>query len=291
MKEIKITKVELDLNRESKRKFLFKTRTLDSKDFVLDDTEFNENGDPVHRITYRYSEHETLLEKIEYDASDDLIERHIFIETEPEIVNETIIEYGNGSKITKKFRDTDLGKGYQGTVTDENGIVLGYETYVFDDQKRIVSEIESNEMLEEVFRIDRMYDASGKITSEIQFSDGAMDGVTRNYYNAEGDLIEIQIGPDEETISTKQLFELDAKKRIVKRMRHFLDSGEEEIEHYAYDENDNLISNHFVQNGRTIFINLCKYDDKNRLKEEYVMEISIRGKIRKHERLFYDYED
>jgi hypothetical protein len=290
MKEINVTKVELNLKKEIERNFLFKRLTVDSNDRVIDDTEFNASGDPVHRITYRYSVNDNISERIEFDASDNLIERHLYHENEEGIVSSSTIEFGNGSKTIKNYAFTDLGKADKATLTDENGVILGYETYILDDLDRIISEFESNSNHEELFKINREFDNNDDIIKEIQFSNGEIDLVTSNSYQ-DSEIIKIQRGKDLENFYESEVRELDSKKRLLKRTTTDHEYGDIQIEQLEYDSNDNMVSNIVAHNGRTIFTNLCKYDGSNRLMEEYVMELNLSGNINKHEQLYHKHDD
>jgi len=290
MKEIIITKAELNLNKEIDRKFLHKKITVDHMDRVLDETEYNFKGDAIHRITYRYSTFDNISETIEFDASNNLIERQLYSEDENGEITSSTTEYGNGAKTTKKFQFTDLGNADKATLIDENGNVIGYETYILDSDERIVSEFESDENHNELSRIDRKFNDSGEILRETHFSEGEIDEITSNHYR-NGQLVKIQRSKNLESIVSTEVREFDSKNRIIKRTTNYHEYSDVEIEFSEYDNNDNVVSNMVEVNGRMIFTNVCKYDKENRLLEEYIMELNLNGSINAHERVFYAYKD
>lgn len=290
MKEIIVTKAELNLKKEVERKFLYKKLTLDSSDRVIDDTEFNYKGAPIHRITYRYSPFDNISERIEFDASNNLIERHLYQEDENGEITSSTIEYGNGTKTIKNYEFTDLGNADKATLLNETGEIIGYETYVLDNDSRLISEFESDEEHNELFKINREFDLEGNVIREIEFVQSEINLVTSNHYK-NGQLTKVQRGKDMDSFYSTEIRELDSKNRLVKRTTNFHDYGDVEIELLEYDSKDNVISNVVSVNGRTIFTNVCIYDLSNRLVEEYVMELDLNGSINKHERLFHEYND
>ena len=290
MKEIIITKAELNLKKEIEREFRYKKLTVDSSDRVIDDTEFNHKQEPIHRITYRYSPFNNVSERIEFDASNKLIERHVYIEDGHGEITSSIIEYGNGSKTIKNYEFTDLGKADKATLTDEKGNVLGYETYVLDDDNRVISEFESDEAHNELFKVNREFDCNGQVLKEIEFTQGEVSLVTTNFYENK-QLTKIQRGKNLTSCYSTEIRELDRKNRLVKRTTTYHDNGDVEIEVLEYDNCDNVISNIAIINGRTVFTNICQYDASNRLIEEYIMELNLNGSISCHERLFHAYKE
>lgn len=218
------------------------------------------------------------------------MERHIYNENEEGIVVSSSIEFGSGSKIIKTYAFTELGNADKGTLTDENGAILGYETFILDDQERIISEFESDPDHEELFKINREFDDKGDQVKEIQFSNGEIDLVTSNFYE-DGEIVKIQRGKDLESVYDTEIRELDSKKQLVTRTTTDHEYGDVQIEQFEYDSNDNLISNSIAYNGRTIFTNLCKYNNSNLLIEEYVMELNMSGSIGKHEEVYHQYSN
>lgn len=289
MKEINITKAELNSKKEIEKRFLYKKMTIDSNYRVIDEIEFNASGDPIHRLTYRYSTHDNISERIEFDASNNLTERYFY--NEKGVYSSSTIEFGDGSKTIINYAYTDLGNSKMATLTDENGVILGYETSVRDNQGRIISEFESDANHEEVFKIDRVFDDKGNLTREIQFSNGEIDFVTTNFYNKDGEIIKIKRGRDMESFYDTELLDLDSKNRLLKRTTTDHEYGDIHIEQFEYDSNDNVISNVEMFNGQTIYTTRCKYDDSNRLIEEYMMELNFNGSIIKHEHLYYKHDD
>lgn len=289
MKEVHITKAELNLKKEIEKRFLYKKLTIDSNNRVIDETEFNEAGDPIHRITNKYSPDDNISERIEFDASNNLIERDLY--NEKGVHFSSIIEFGDGSKTIKNYAYTDLGNTDKVTLTDENGVILGYEASVRDNQDRIICEFRNDANNNEVFKIDRVFDDKGNLTREIQFSNGEIELVTDNFYNKDEKVIKIQSGRDLESFYITELLDLDAKNRLLKHTTTDHEYGDIHIEHFDYDSNDNEISNVEVFNGITISSNLCKYDDSNRLIEENMIEHDVSGSIIKHEQLSYKHDN
>ena len=290
MKEFTISKVELNLKKEVEREFLWRRETVDGQDRVLDATEYNASGDQVHRVTYRYSPFDNVSERVEMDAFNGLIERHLYTENEDGEVTSSTIEFGNGAKTTKTYAFTDLGNADKATLTDENGIILGYETFILDDQERLISEFESDADHKELFRINREFDDQGRLIQEVEFSYGEIDQVTRNTYQND-QLVKVERGKSLDSFYATEVRELDVKGRLKKRTITDHEFGDVEVEEFEYDANGNVLSNLVTHNGRTIFTNVCTYDNSNRLTEEYVMELTIGGSINKHERLYHNYQD
>ena len=115
--------------------------------------------------------------------------------------------------------------------------------------------------------------------------------VTDNFYNTDGKVIRIQSGSDLESFYNTELLDLDAKNRLLKHTTTDHEYGDIHIEQFEYDSNDNVISNIEVFNGLPISTNLCKYDDSNRLLEEYMITYDTSGSILKYEQLFYKHND
>lgn len=257
------TKIKLDTKKNETDKFVFKEYTADDNGNTLDETEYDEYGNIVCKRIYRYFDTGEVREYIEFDPTDELLERHLYSKNEFDIFDKIEHEFIGGQKTIKEFFFTDLGNAEKAIIKNENDEITGYEIYVQNDKGQTIEEIELDENEIEVTRFSKIYNEDDLLISEKQFSNGQLYTEENFEYNDKGDVI-------------RKIFKNYPDNYIV-------------IDDYKFDDRGNMIYNCSHQNGILVFENKCGYNDENELISEEFFELDFwERKIVKHERLIHE---
>ncbi len=260
------TKTQLDLNKNEKESFQFKTYTIDSKGQTLDETEFDSNAEVTCKRIYRYFEAGEIEEYVEYDPFDELLERHIYVKNEFGEIDRIEYEFGGGQKSIKEFSFTDIGNADKAEIRNEYGEITGYEIYVLDENGFVKVAIELDANNNEVSKCEKEYLSNELISREKTFQDGKL--------------------------VKKEMFEYDDRGNLTKKIFQNSLDGIEIIDLYHYDDHNNMIYNCTHQNGILVFENNCGYDEMNHLVLEEFFELDFwERKIIRHERLKHELKE
>lgn len=257
-----VTKVMLDRDKNETSRFEFMETTTDSRGNVLDETEYHEDGSVSSKHIYRYFDDGTVKEYVEYNPFDELLERHVHIANEDGDVETILYEYGDGHKVTRTFRYTELGLADTATLRDEKGAILGYETSVFNENGDVIERVEFDEKHIETLKHLAEYDDDGNVLEEKKFVDGILNEITSYAYDLHGN--------------------------VTRKTARDAQEGHQTIDEYRYDEQGNMEYNASFHNGVLIFENKCTYDADGNLKTEEFFEIDRWDKkVIRHEKLLY----
>lgn len=259
------TKIKLDVNKIEINRFLFRKYTVDSNGKTLDETEYDSESNIVCKRIYRYFDTGEVKEYIEYDPSDELLERHSYFKNESGEIDRLEFEFSDRQKSIKSFSFTDIGNADKATITDENGEITGFEVYILDEQGQTKEEIELDSENNEISKYVKTYNENGMLKFEKQFREGIL-------FNSES-------------------FEYDEKGNVVKKIHINYPDKFEVIDDYQFDKNNNMIYNSSHQDGILVFENKCGYDDNSNLIFEDFFELDFWEKsILRHERLIHEIE-
>jgi hypothetical protein len=256
------TKIELDINKNEINRFLFKNYTVDSKGKTLDEIEYDSESNVVCKRIYRYFDTGEVKEYIEYDPSDELLERHCYFKNESGEFDRHEFEFSGGQKSIKEFSFTEIGNADKATITDENGEITGFEVYILDEQRQTKEEIELDSENNEISKYVKTYNENGTLKFEKHYRDGIL-------FNSES-------------------FEYDEKGNVVKKIHKNYPDNFEVIDDYQFDKNNNMIYNSSHQNGVLVFENKCGYDNNNLISEEFFELDFWEKRIVRHERLIHE---
>lgn len=260
------TKIKLDPYDNEINRFLFKKITINSNGNNLVETEYDSESNVVFNRFYKYFDTGELKEFIEYDPSDDLLQRQTMIKNDFGEIYKHEFEYSEGQKTVKEFHFTDLGNADKAVITDENNEIIGYEIYIFDNSWRIIKEIEYDSDNNEILKFEKEYNEDGTIKIEKNFRDGILFYI--------------------------ELFEYDNNSNVIKKLHKNYRDNFELIDEYEFDTENNMIYNSTHQNGFLVFENKCEYDNLNRLISEEFFEIDYWEKqIIRHEKLIHEIEN
>ncbi len=263
MENWRTTKILLDFNKNEINQFLFKTFTIDSNGNTLDETEYDLELKVVYKRIYRYFDTGEIKEYLEYNPSDELLERHCYIKNESGEIYRHELEFSGGQKSIKEFFLTDIGNADKATIRDENGEITGFEVYILDEQGRIKEEMELDSDNNEIYRYENTYDDYGVLKLEKHYRDGVL-------FNSES-------------------FEYDEKGNVVKKIHKNYADKFKVIDNYEFDIKGNMVYNSSYQDGVLVFENKCGYDENNQLISEEFFEINCWEKrIVRHERLKHE---
>lgn len=265
MKNYITTKINLDVDKKETSRFVSKNYTVDNNGQILDETEFDAEGDVVYRRIYRYFDTGELQEYVEHNPDNDLLERHIYTKNESGEIDTIEKEFIGGFKLTKAFLYTDLGNAHKAEIRNEDGEIVGFEIYTYNDDDTVKCQIELDADSNETSRIDKSYAENRLLISEKHFS--------------HGDLL------------FEEFFEYDSKENLIRKLHKNLQDSLEIIDIYEYDGNQNMIYNSTHQNGHLVFENKCIYDTNNELICEEFFELDYWTKgINRHEKLIHESE-
>ncbi|WP_430814297.1 hypothetical protein [Carboxylicivirga sp. RSCT41] len=242
-------KIELDTDGNETRRYPWRKCNVDSKGNPLEEIELDCEGNIICKRFYRYFEDETIEVYIEYDAFEELVERHHYTKNESGETVKVVLEYENGLKITKDYSYTDLGNSYKAVVRNEDGEVTGYEVYVQNEEGQTIEEIELDENNNELIKFQKSYGGNGDLKIEKEYRDGNLYQGERHEYDANGNVTKTTL-------------------------RNYIDNYEV-VEIYEYDRNNNLIRNSSHQDGMLVFENHRSYDANSKLKFEKVFQMDI----------------
>jgi hypothetical protein len=257
------TKIELDTNKKEVNRFFFKEYTVDDNGNTHDETEYDEFGNIVCKRIYRYFDTGEVKEYIEFDPSDELLERHRYFKNQFEIFDKIEHDFIGGQRTIKEFFFTDLGNAEKAIIKNENDEITGYEVYVQNEKGQIIEEIELDQDENEVSRFLKTYNENDFLISEQQYSG--------------------------RQLFTEELFEYNEKGLVIKKiLKNHLDKYVI-VDEYKFDAKANMIYNCTHQNGILVFENKCEYNDKGELSSEEFFELDFwEKKIVKHERLIHE---
>jgi hypothetical protein len=287
MKERISTRIEYDINRQELARYVCQVINYDLHDRVCDDTFFDSGGDVIRRIIYRYSKNDQVSERFEYDSLDELVERHQYFEDENGEVIKSVFEFENGRKTIREFAFTELGLADKAVITDESGLLTGFETWVFDPDGRIVSEIETDADNAEISRYDKQYGDHGHLVEETRFINGELYSVETFSYNEQLQITyEMMVGTNGDQWHCCTT-EYDHIGNVVRK--HSVNPVQEtdDLETFDYDSANNMILHRMFSNGRLVFENKCGYSLTNFLETEEIMEVDHVGRISRHEKLVH----
>lgn len=262
MEKWSVKKIELDEDKNESAWALFKEYTMDESGNVLDETEYYDDGNVACKRIYRYFDNGAVSQYVMFDPLDQLLERHTYSESEPGCVDKVLYEYSGGKKIEKQFRYSDLGFSDKAVLTDENGAVIGYETFVLDEEGNVLEEIELAEDHTVVSRTVKKYNQEGLLLRETKNEGGKVVSEVVYDYNQIGDIL---------------------KKTTVTPVHH-----SEVVDHYEYDASGNQVRNTTIHNGVLVFDNQCTYDDQSNLLTEEFFELDYwERRVLRHEKLIH----
>ncbi len=263
MKHWITTKITLDVNKYETSRILYKTRTVDSNGYTLDETEYDAESNVVCKRIYRYFDTGEVKEYIEYDPSDELLERHIYSKDESGEICTQEMEFHGGEKTIKEFSFTDIGNADKATIRDENGEIIGYELYLLDESGRLQAEIELDSENNEISKYERFFDDFDRLKHGKHYIDG--------------------------NLSKMESFEYDSKGNVIKKEETNYIDNFTITENYEYDQSNRMICNTSYQDGRLVFENNCEYDEFGDLISEEFFELDYWGKqVVRHEKLIHE---
>ncbi|MDO5663639.1 MAG: hypothetical protein Q4G63_00095 [Bacteroidia bacterium] len=258
------TKTELDIDKQEKQSYLFQTRTIKTNGDILDEFEYDADENVIVKKFFKYFEDGGVKEYIEYDPFDELLERHSYFQNEEDEIEKIEFDYVDNGRITKLFTYTDLGNVEKIIIKDEYGEIIGYEIFIFDEEGRVIRELELDAEQNEINRYEKSYSAD--VDDRLQFE---------SYY-------------EEKELVSKETFVYDAMGNVLKKTEQNFKDKFEVIDIYQYDNQNNMIYNTTRQNGVLVFENKCGYDDENNLISEEIFELDFwQKKITKHEILIH----
>jgi len=263
MKNWITTKIKLDVNKNELSRFHFKSFTLDSKGNTLDETEYDSESKVVCKRIYRYHDTGEVKEYLEYDPFDELLERHCYIKNAAGDFDRHEFEFSDGQKSIKEFSYSAIGCADKATIQDENGMITGYEVFIFNDQGQVIEEIELDAENNETSKYEKTYQDDGLLLHEKQFQDGQLFAAEAFGYDLQGNVIK-------------------------KTYRNYKDNFEV-IDEYKYDENNNMVYNSTHQNGVLVFENTSAYDDEQNLDSEVFFELDFwERRVVRYEKLMHE---
>jgi len=237
-------------------------------------------------MTYRYFDNGDAKEEIEFDAQNSLVERLTFEQNGEDIVTVATTTYGDGSKIIKTYKDTDLGNAYNAIMTDENGDYLGKEVHAFNSEDQPVEAVEYDEGDNVVLRITYEYGDAGFVIKETKYFDEDVEIIE---YNAPG-VISSLIHTSKGAKTNQEIYLFDNKDLLVKKTIINHHDNYRVEEEYNYDSRGNMTLNISTAGGNMVFKNSCVYDKNDRLIEEEILERHLDGRASKHMKLIHDIE-
>src|SRR6478609_637117 len=194
MKTITIAKTEYAADKEIIAEYISAKHTFDDKDRVIEECEFDENGNALRKATYEYSPKGNVAVQVEYDESGEILQQMKYEENEEgEIIKQTHI-FSDGSHTIKAYELKDDDNGYTADVliTDEQGQVLGKELLKLDDKDNILLAVEFDEEENENNKLERSYNEEGKLKEEAKYFSGEIEYIKRFTYTAEGKLEQVK---------------------------------------------------------------------------------------------------
>ncbi|MFZ7133392.1 MAG: hypothetical protein ACOWWR_13650 [Eubacteriales bacterium] len=248
MKNWITTEIELDTNKKEKNRFLNRKFTLDAKGNILEEIEYDIESNILCKRIYRYFDTDEIQEYIEYDAIENMSERHSYYKNELGYNYLTEFEYSSGHKIIKESSFADNGSYDKTIIKDESGEIIGYEVYEFNDQGLVVKEIELDSDNNEVSRYEKIYDGNDNLIIEKHYQDGSLH--------------------------TGESFEYDDNDNVVRTIHRFYHEEYETIETFRYDVKNNMIYNAVHQNGVLIFENILEYNEGGNVISEECFELN-----------------
>lgn len=247
MKTFQKTRVKLTPRKEEELRYIEETYLVDSSGKTLNRTIFNPDGSISHKVIFRHFEDGAVKEYIVYDTKDVLLERHFHEKGDNGYLAKSIFEYENGQKIIKTFVFNEDTHTEKVTITDQDGDLLGYEIYVFDESDNVISEKEIDSNGNEITTYRKDYDDSNIIQKEGYYLEGILQSTTRFTYN-------------------------ESNKLVKSETEDFM-QGTKTTDEFKYDLKGNQVYTFSTIDGVIIFENKCTYDNANDIIEEEYFQI------------------
>ena len=177
MKTITIAKTEYAADKEVMAEYISMKHTYDEKDRVVEECEFDEEGNTIRKATYEYSPKGNVSLQVEFDESGEILQQMKYEENEEgEIIKQTHI-FSDGSHTIKAYdlKNDEAGYSADVTITDEQGQVLGKELLKLDDKDNILLAVEFDEEENENNKLERSYTEDGKLKEEAKYFSGEIE--------------------------------------------------------------------------------------------------------------------
>jgi hypothetical protein len=281
MKKWNTSKILFDKDKNEIANFLFNVQTLNAKDLVLDETEFDIDGSQLHRYVFRYNNNGKLTERFEYDSINELIERTSFELNEYDEVVKIVTEFGDGEKVIKDFEFINNDRTEKVTIRNSENEIIGYEIYENDGEGNIIEEIEITGGIEvsryqKVYEHDKLIEESLYLNSEFEYKD---------MFIYKNELLSQRKRLDFDSILIEsEKNEYNSNGKLLKKTYFNNKEKYEIIETNEYDSKGNVISTKAETNGRLVFRNDYTYDNIGAVMTQEILEIDWNGYILKNEK-------
>ena len=232
----------------------------DEKGQISEEIDFNDDGQQLLRVTYKYNEKGQTFHITQYDEEDNWIEKKAISYNEDDKISSTIIEFPDGS-ITKESQQKE-GNIITITTEDEDGEFEGSLEHTINEKGLTTKLVRTNF----VGKVDSVllyeYDEQGNTTKLVE--QDAKGHFIRGFaylYDENGNRIaEDEINKKGKTISrTIHKYEEERLKSTI---------SASESTHFYY-ENDLLIKEETLQPDGSADVIVKEYDNTNILVEKH----------------------
>lgn len=277
---------ELDSDRNISREHLCLYQEFDKEGYRINETVYNAEGDVESKILYKYNENGSLIEQVNFENNDQISERTDYFFDEEGRLIQAEITFLDESKIIREYY-YDANENFEKVIINsEYGEIIGYEVFWYGEKNEMVAVIRSDADNRTKYKKFATYDASGKLVMEEMFGyDDVFEKKITYCYLSNGKLSQITTQDKNGVNILIEKFEYDCHDRLIEKLAmDQVNSIKTQIK-YSYDLKGNQILGETYENGRLILRNLAKYDVRNNLIEEEIIQLNnpTLHEIRKHE--------
>lgn len=264
---------ELDYNQHISHQRLYLCQGFDKQGYMINETVYDEEGLIESKTLFKYNENGHLIEQVDFEKNDHILERKDYFFDEEGRLIQTEITFSDESKIIKEHY-YDANENFEKVILNsEYGEIIGYEVFWYSEKNELVAVIKSDANNRTKYKKFATYDVTGKLILEEVFGDDDIFEKKLIYaYLPSGKLSHIYTQDKNEINLLIEKFEFDCHHRLIEKRIINQVNGTEMQTQYSYDLKGNLLSVETYEDGRLIFKNLAKYDSRNNLIEEEILQ-------------------
>lgn len=264
---------ELDCNGNVSHQRLHLYQEFNKRGYKINETTYDTEGCVESRFLYKYNQHGSLIEQVKFDRNNQVLERMDYFFDEDCRLIQTEITLSDESKIIKEHYYDTKENFEKVTINSEYGEIIGYEVFWYNEKKEVIAVIKSDSNSKTKYKKFVTYDTLGQLVMEETFGCNDLFERKINYfYLSNGKLSQIDTQDKNGKVVLIEKYAYDWHNQLVEKQNLNLLDGVGTRIQYNYDLKGNRILVDTYEQGRHTFRNLAKYDGRNNLIEEEIIQ-------------------
>jgi hypothetical protein len=213
--------------------------------FIQEQSSFNPDGSLIRRWKFEYNDRNLKLKRSCYVLNDSLSEILYFFYNENDKITEEKLINPQGGLISDIEHKYDIAQNeIERRFKDENGKIQNRILYKYDDNKKVIEELDSNFVLHQYWELKNIYNLEG-LNVEILYlslNDSLLKRSTYTYLNKHVD--EACFYNNKNELISKTTYKYDSQLNVTSKLTYypFDKKTEKRTFEYEYDKNKNWTS-------------------------------------------------